>query len=125
MKLTPAASMRTTACPGDGDPNVLAGDRPGPGVGEDVLPGSLDLLAAVQAVPARMNAAGGVVLQPNGPHRRQVPRLQGSIKSEIRSGYGCRIGGHAHTIYRRMTDDTGIGGPSERFPATRHSAVLA
>jgi RNA polymerase sigma factor (sigma-70 family) len=24
-----------------------------------------------------------------------------------------------------MTDDTGIGGPSERFPATRHSAVLA
>jgi RNA polymerase sigma factor (sigma-70 family) len=24
-----------------------------------------------------------------------------------------------------MSDDTGIGGPSERFPATRHSAVLA
>jgi RNA polymerase sigma factor (sigma-70 family) len=24
-----------------------------------------------------------------------------------------------------MTDDTGIGGPSSRFPATRHSAVLA
>jgi len=24
-----------------------------------------------------------------------------------------------------MTDDTGIGGPAERFPATRHSAVLA
>ena len=24
-----------------------------------------------------------------------------------------------------MTDDTGIGGPGERFPATRHSAVLA
>ncbi len=90
--------------PGDRYPDVLAGHGPGAGIGENVLPGPLDFLPSVEPMPAGMDAAGGVVLEPDRGHDGQVARLQGPIKSEVGGGNGCRIGGHPRTIYRKNHD---------------------
>src|SRR5262249_28728709 len=100
-------------------------DRPGPGVGEDVGPRPLDLVPAVQAVPAGVDAADGGVVVPDRGHGFEVPGLQRPVEREVRGGHRCRFGRHAPNIYRRMADDTGIGEGSGKFPATRASAVLA
>ncbi len=110
----------------DGDPDVLAADRPGAGVRENVLPGAL------QSPPSRRDGASrGGRSSPRRPGatlstcaRDHAPRERDKKRGSRRQPLS--LPGSPLYDIPSMAHDTDIGGPGGgRFPATRHSAVLA
>ena len=105
-------------------------NRPGPRVGEDVFPRPLHLVPAVQAVPAGVHAAHGFVVVPDGSHgfRGRAPRGRGrGWKRQVGVGNRCRFASASpsYDIPRPWSTTPASARAWAKFPATRHSAVLA